>query len=138
MKFEEEVVEHPGGLADITQSVTWRTPRDEGVEMRVYGVTKCISKPTLASPGTSGPCLVVGTQLPAGVRTLLGKAPASSGGVSWSWSEESGCDIGLAHDPETPQYHAVVVAAYEGSAHSIFAIAEPGEWVEFDPNDVIC
>ncbi|MFL5668305.1 MAG: hypothetical protein ACJ77U_02875, partial [Chloroflexota bacterium] len=65
MKFEEEVVEHPGGLADITQSVTWRTPREEGVEMRVYGVTQCISKPTLASPGTSGPCLVVGTPLPA-------------------------------------------------------------------------
>ena len=52
--------------------------------------------------------------------------------------EETGCDIGLAHDPDGPMYHAVVLAAYSASGHSIFAIAEPARWWQPGPNDVIC
>ena len=127
-----------GQYADITQTVTWRTPRSDGVEIRVYGVTKCIAEPRHPAPNTSGPCLVTGTPLPASVRTLLGKAPASDGAVSWSWTEETGCDIGLPNRPDGPAYHAVVLAAYNASGHSIFAIAEPGMWWEPGPNDVVC
>jgi hypothetical protein len=101
-------------------------------------VTKCIAEPEDPAPDTSGPCLVVGTRLPASVRTLLGKAPASKGVVSWKWTEETGCDIGLANDPAGPVYHAIVLAAYNASGNSIFAIAEPGGWWEPGPNDVIC
>jgi hypothetical protein len=47
--------------------------------------------------------------------------------VSWTWTQETGCDIGLAHDPDGPMYAAVVLAAYSASGHSIFAIAEPAD-----------
>ena len=140
MKFDSHGVERDGSgqYADITQTVTWRTPRSDGVEIRVYGVTKCIAEPSDPAPDTSGPCLVTGTPLPASVRTLLGKAPASDGAVIWSWTEETGCDIGLANDPDGPVYYAVVLAAYNASGHSIFAIAEPGLWWEPGPNDIVC
>jgi hypothetical protein len=138
VKFDTVVIEKSERYADITQTVTWRTPRSKGVEIRVYGVTKCIAAPTDPTPDTTGPCLVTGTPLPASVRTLLGKAPASDGAVSWSWTEETGCKVGLAHDPHGPAYDAVVLAAYGATGHSIFAIAEPGLWWEPGPTDVIC
>ena len=139
VKFDVQGVESDdGSVAEITQTVTWRAPRSEGVEIRVYGVTECIAEPEDPAPDTSGPCLVIHTPLPASVRTLLGTAPASDGVVSWTWTQETGCDIGLANDPDGPLYHAVVLAAYSASGHSIFAIAEPGGWWEPGPNDVIC
>ena len=139
VKFDVQGVESDdGSVAEITQTVTWRAPRSEGVEIRIYGVTECIAEPKDPAPGTSGPCLVKHTRLPASVRTLLGTAPASDGVVSWTWTQETGCDIGLANDPDGPLYHAVVLAAYSVSGHSIFAIAEPGGWWEPGPNDVIC
>ena len=126
------------GVADHTQTVTWRTPRSDGVEIRVYGVTECIARPEEPAPGTRGPCLVAGTPLPASVRTLLGTAAASAGVVSWSWREGGNCDTGLAHDPDRPGYASVVLAAYYASGHSIFAIAEPGLWFQPDGNDTVC
>jgi len=124
--------------AHHTQIVRWASPRSEGVEISVYGVTECIARPKDPAPGTSGPCLVTGTPLPASVRTLLGTAPASDGVVSWSWAEGSGCDIDLAHDPDRPPYYAIVLAAYNASRHSIFAIAAPGLWWRPGPNDTVC
>ena len=139
VKFDVQGVESDdGSVAEITQTLTWRAPRSEGVEIRVYGVTECIAEPVDRAPNTGGPCLVIHTPLPASVRTLLGTAPASDGVVSWTWTQETGCDIGLANDPDGPLYHAVVLAAYSASGHSIFAIAEPGGWWEPGPNDVIC
>jgi hypothetical protein len=138
VKFDTVAIERSERYGDVTQSVTWRTPRTKGVEIRVYGVTKCIAAPKHPTPDTTGPCLVTGTPLPASVRTLLGKAPASDRSVSWSWTEETGCKVGLAHDPDGPAYDAVVLAAYDATGHSIFAIAEPGMWWEPGPNDVIC
>jgi hypothetical protein len=126
-------------MAEMTQTVTWRAPRSGGVEIKVYGVTECIAQPPNPSPDTSGPCLVEHTPLPASVRTLLASAPASDGVASWTWSEETGyCDIGLANDPDGPTYHAVVLAAYSASGHSIFAIAEPGGWWEPGPDGIVC
>lgn len=128
-----------GQYAQITEEVTWRAPRTPGLEMRVYGVTKCLAEPAvLPTIVSSGPCLVEHAALPAAVRTLLGTAPAESGVIRWHWTEESGCSVGLEYDPNGPAYVAIVIAAYNGSAHSIFAIAEPGLWVVDDPNDVIC
>ena len=124
--------------AKITQTVTWQAPRSKGVEIQVYGVTECIARPADPLPDTSGPCLVEHTPLPSSVRTLLTTAPASDGVVSWTWTEETGCDPGLSYDPEGPAYYAIVLAAYNASGHSIFAIAEPGRWVGYGPNDVIC
>lgn len=121
---------------EITQTVTWETPRSERVEIRVYGVTECISEPANPLPDTSGPCLVVHTPLPASVRTLLATAPASDGVVSWTWTDgvfDCGWTI-PSSAPDGPRYRAVVLAAYSASSHSIFAIAEPGGWT----TDIIC
>jgi hypothetical protein len=123
---------------EITQSVTWLAPRSDGIEIRAYGVTACLARPADPSPDTSGPCLVTHTLLPASVRTLLGTAPASDGVVSWTWTGTFDCEIGLAFDPRGPAYHAVVVAAYSASGHSIFAIAQPGGWWEPGLNDIVC
>jgi hypothetical protein len=139
--FDEQVpVGDDGEVLEITQTVTWRAPRGEGVEIRVYGVTECISEPANPPPGTSGPCLVEHTPLPASVRTLLATAPASDGVVSWGWTQESGdCDIGNpAYDRDGPAYRAVVLAAYSASGHSIFAIAQPGGWWRAALGDIVC
>ena len=140
VKFDEQVrVSDDEQIAEITQTVTWRAPRIEGVEIRVYGVTKCIAEPANPAPDTDGPCLVVHTPLPASVRTLLATAPASDGVVRWTWTQETGCDPSpFASDPDGPTYYAVVLAAYSASDHSIFAIAEPGGWWRPAPGDTVC
>lgn len=129
VKFGEQIrVSDDEAVAEITQSVSWRAPLTEGVEIRVYGVTNCLAEPSDPPAGTSGPCLVEHTALPASVRVLLASAPASAGVASWKWTQETGCDIGLNNDPDGPAYYAVVLAAYSAAGHSIFAIAEPGGW----------
>ena len=139
-KFAERVhVSDDEQVAEITQTVTWRAPRSKGVEIRVYGVTECIAEPAHPRPGAHGPCLVEHTAVPASVRRLLAKAPASDGVVSWTWTEETGCDpSAFASAPDGPPYHAVVLAAYSASDHSIFAIAEPGVWWQPAPGDMPC
>ena len=128
-----------GQVVELTQTVTWGAPRSEGVEIRVYGVTECIAEPADAAPGDTGPCLVVHTPLPASVRRLLATAPASAGAVSWTWSEEEGCDPSpFRSAPDGPGYHAVVLAAYSAAGNSIFAIAEPGGWWRAAPGDIVC
>jgi len=128
-----------GQFGEVTQTVTWGAPRSEGVEIRVYGVTECIAEPVDPAPGTNGPCLVVHTPLPASVRRLLATAPASDGGVSWTWTEEGGCDPSpFKSAPDGPGYRAVVLAAYSASGHSIFAIAEPGGWWRAALGDIVC
>jgi len=139
--FDQQVRESDDGqVATVTQMVRWGAPRSEGVEIRVYGVTDCIAEPADPPPGTSGPCLVVHTPLPASVRTLLATVPASDGVVSWTWTE-AGHECGeplVFYDPDGPAYHAVVLAAYGPSGHSIFAIAEPGGWWRAALGDIVC
>jgi hypothetical protein len=139
--FDQQVRQSDDGqIATVTQTVRWGAPQSEGVEIRVYGVTECIAEPADPPPGTSGPCLVVHTPLPASVRTLLATAPASDGVVSWTWME-AGHECGeplVFHDPDGPAYYAVVLAAYGASDHSIFAIAEPGGWWRADLGDIVC
>ena len=121
----------------ITQTVSWQAPRTAGVTIRVYGVTRCTAMPADPSPGSSGPCLVTGTRLPDSLRTLLATVPASEGRATWSWTEQSGCSIGL-HYPGETTYFAVVLAAYSTTGQSTFAIAEPGGWYMPEPDEVIC
>ena len=130
--------EEDPSTTEVTQTVRWEAPRSDGVGIQVYGVTECIAMPLNPSPATSGPCLVEHTPLPASIRTLLAKAPASAGEVSWTWTGTFDCEIGLPYDPEGTAYYAVVLAAYGASGHSIFAIAAPGEWYEPGPDEVIC
>src|SRR5262249_25377589 len=122
------------GRARVTQAVVWRAPRTRGVEVRVYGVTSCLAAPAHPTPGTGGPCLVEHTALLASVRRLLATAPASAGEVSWSWKVWTGCDDPntLASPPHGDAYVSIVVAAYNASDHSIFAIAAPGSWYEVE------
>jgi hypothetical protein len=119
--------------------VSWRSPQSEGVEIRVYGVTECIAEPADPSPNTSGPCLVEDTPLPGPLRTLLATAPASDGSASWAWTGTFDCEgPGLAYDPQGPVHHAVVLAAYDASGHSAFAIAEPGMWSQPGLDETVC
>jgi hypothetical protein len=138
--FDQQVRESDDGqVATITQIVRWGAPLSQGVEIRVYGVTECIAEPADPPPGTSGPCLVVHTPLPASVRTLLATVPASDGVVSWTWTQwPFECDTpNPAYDPDRP-YRAIVLAAYGASDHSIFAIAHPGGWWRPEIGDIIC
>lgn len=124
-----------------TQTVLWKAPRTKGVEIRVFGVTECLARPEHPKPGAHGPCLVKGTNLPSSIRTLLAKAPASAGWVSWSWTEEDeGCNpsdaVGTA--PDGRGFDAVVVQAFNATDRSSFAIAEPGGWWEPAEGDMVC
>jgi hypothetical protein len=138
VSFDERRVGDDPSSTEITQTVRWGAPGDEGVEIRVYGVTECVAKPANPSPDTRGPCLVEHTPLPASVRALLATAPASDGVVSWTWTGTFDCEIGLAYDPRGRAYHAVVLAAYSASGQSIFAIAEPGGWWQPGLDDIVC
>ncbi len=141
--FKTVVVELPGptGTDEITYQVThivrWKSPRTAGVEIRVYGVTECLSEPDNPSPGTSGPCLVEHTRLSPSVLALAATAPAAAGEISWvapSYHECAGPPVG----PEGLDYRAIVVAAYDAAGHSIFAIADPGGWWRAAPDEVVC
>ena len=107
--------------------LTWKAPRTEGVEFRVYGVTKCIR-----TEASEGACLREHTKLPADIRVLLAKGPASTGEVSLDglgpyYATDDGCAYGYSTEGGTPIF-SIVVAAYSTSGHSIFAIAAEGRY----------
>jgi len=131
----------PTGTDEVTYQVThtvrWKAPRTEGVEIRVYGVTECLSKPSDPPPGTSGPCLVEHTLLPPSVMVLAASAPAAAGEISWIAPFHYEC-AGPPVGPDGLDYQAIVIAAYNAAGHSIFAIAHPGDWWRAGPDEVIC
>jgi hypothetical protein len=141
--FKTDVVDlpQPTGTDEITYQVTHtvrlETPRTPEMEIRVYGVTKCLSEPANPSPGTSGPCLVEHTVLPPSVMALAATVPADDGEISWiapRYWECAGPPVG----PDDLDYEAIVIAAYNGAGHSIFTIAYAGEWWRAGPDEVIC
>jgi hypothetical protein len=107
------------------------------VEIRVYGVTECLSEPTNPPPGTSGPCLVEHTPLPPSVMVMTATAPAAAGEISWIAPFYYEC-LGPPVGPDGLDYQAIVIAAYNAAGHSIFAIADPGGWWRASPDEVIC
>ena len=137
--------------AVLAHKVTWRAPLSDDVEIRVYGVTRCVEFPVpFPTEPRTAECLLKGTRLPASVRTLLASAPASDGVARWKYRTQSdtwACHGGYESidrgDEERdggggayavgPGYYSVVVGAYNDQGHSIFAIAEPGWWDTGDP-----
>ncbi len=106
-------------IGDSTFTLSWKAPRTKGVQVRVYGVTKCFGRDG-DGRAIDGHCLRERTALPGSVRVLLAKAPASKGTVTWSlgpgWEGPDGVTV-----------HSIVIAAYNATGgHSIFAIADAG------------
>ena len=66
----------PSGVC--TQTVTWNEAVTKGTEIRVYGVTRCILQTQRAGDGQ---CLGKHTPVPAALRKLIARAPASKGSV---------------------------------------------------------
>jgi hypothetical protein len=131
----------PTGTDEVTYQVThtvrWKAPRTEGVEIRVYGVTVCLSEPSSPAPGTSGPCLVEHTLLPPSAMALAAAVPAAAGEISWIAPRYWEC-LGPPVGPDGLDYQAIVIAAYNADGHSIFAIAHPGGWWRAGPDEAIC
>jgi hypothetical protein len=127
----------PGGVlpGTCTTTITWMKITTTGTEIRVYGVTECLSTTELAGDGS---CLVLNTAVPASVRKLIARAPASKGTVSWTgpaWLDNVDADTGGPayrafgvdrHGDDL--YFAIVVAAYNEVGHSKFIIADAGTW----------
>jgi hypothetical protein len=101
-------------------TVSWKAPRTQGVEVQVYGVTKCLGTD---SDGVmiDGRCLREHTALPSSVMTLLARVPASKGKVTLSMIPSGS---GLADTARGKGVYSIVLAAYNSAAQpSIFAIA---------------
>jgi hypothetical protein len=109
-------------------TVTWTGPRATGIVIQVYGVTQCFAMPPYPGEGAEGPCLVEHTPLPASVRRLIAKAPASIGKVSWTWPNWENIGSSVAMSPDGTAYEAIVIAAYNSAGHSKFIIVNPGYW----------
>ena len=123
----------PSGECRMT--VTWKEGATQEAEIRVYGVTKCLSAKRVAGGGS---CLAVNTPLPAGSLELITKAAESDGKVSWTrpaWQDLITPDTGgprfwtYGVDGDGNDiYYAIVVAAYNSAGHSKFVIADNGTW----------
>jgi hypothetical protein len=107
----------------------------KGTDVRVYGVTGCLS---LTDDALSGSCLALHTALPASTRKLIARVPASKGTVSWTgpaWLDVGQVDTGGPdfrafgvdrHGDDI--YFAIVLATYNEVGHSKFIIADAGTW----------
>jgi hypothetical protein len=127
----------PGGVlpGTCTTTITWKKVATKGTEIRIYGVTECLS---MTERAASGSCLVLHTALPASTRKLIARVPASKGTVSWTgpaWLDNVEADTGGPayrafgvdrHGDDL--YFAIVAAAYNEVGHSKFVIADAGTW----------
>jgi hypothetical protein len=109
--------------------LAWKAPRTKGVEIRVYGVTRCFR-----TDDTEGACLRKGTELPDDIRVLLAKGPASKGvmdldivGIGGGDQAEEGCTQ-FNETEDGTRFYSIVAAAYAANGRSVFAIADPGNY----------
>ncbi len=113
----------PEGLCEVSgfkDTVSWSAPRAKGVEIRVYGVTKCFSDDVNGAI-IDGWCLREHTVLPSSMRVLLAKAPASKGSVTWRMYQPLTTADG---SEEGDRVYSIVLAAYGADGEpSTFAIA---------------
>lgn len=115
------------GNWEEVSTLTWEEPKTTGVEIRVYGITKCFP----STDSADGRCLREGTEPPDDVRVLLAKGPALTGELSWFQTERDGevagkgCAFPMLDKSGTP-YYSVVVASYDEAGQSVFAIADEG------------
>jgi hypothetical protein len=148
LKFDEEIeaicTDDPRemcGIGDSTYTLSWKAPRTKGIEIRVYGLLECLSRPENPPDSSDGPCLVEGTKLPSSAKNLIAKAKASVGVVSWKADQSAaGCDMAeQILGPDGEVFYAIVLAAYNTAEKpSVFAIAAPGEWWTPEPGDMPC
>lgn len=112
-------------VGDTIFKVSWEAPRTKGVEIRVYGVTTCFGKDS-GGAKIDGNCLREHMALPSSLRVLLAKVPASKGRVTWRMDPG---ESGLAQTRDGVPVYSIVLAAYDANGgHSIFAIADAGDW----------
>jgi hypothetical protein len=99
-----------------TYTVSWDAPQTPGMEIRVSGLTKCLSNVM------GQPCIQRHMTLPPGTLKLIERAPSSKGSVSWTWpsSEVTGDWVAI-HGSDT--YYAVLVGAYNDAGQSRLIIA---------------
>ena len=111
-------------VGDTIFKVSWEAPRTRGLEIRAFGVTTCFGEDSSGAK-IDGHCLREHTALPSSTRVLLAKAPASKGKVTWRMAPGQG----PAETRDGVAVYSIVLAAYnrEGG-HSIFAIADAGDW----------
>ena len=148
LKFDEETegdcTDDPRemcAIGDTVYTLSWKAPRTKGVEIRVYGLLECLSRPENPPDSSDGPCLVKGTRLPSSAKKLIAKVKASDGIVSWRGDQSAGgCDMAEQFiGPHGEIFYAIVLAAYNTAGKpSVFAIADPGEWWTPDPDDMPC
>jgi len=125
-RADSQTIEAEGG--DTTMTVTWSGPRTEGVEIRVYGITECLSGKTASGDLKDGPCLVEHAALPASSMKLIAKAPSTDGTLSWTWPQWENIGSSLMMGPDGTAYESVVVGAYNEAGNSVFTIAATSEW----------
>ncbi len=128
---------NPDGVppGTCTTTITWKKVGTKGTEIKVYGVTGCLS--ATEQPG-DGSCLVRNTPVPKSVRKLIARAPASDGKVSWTgpaWQDVISNDTGgpryeaIGVDRHGDDiYFAIVVTASNEEGNSRFIIADAGTW----------
>ena len=109
-------------------SITWKKPRTKGVEVRVYGITTCFR-----TDAPEGQCLRQHVRLPDDIQVLLAKGPASKGVLHWELGSQDGIetDEGCTWFYETTdgaRYYSIVLAAYNESGPSVFAIVYEGDY----------
>jgi hypothetical protein len=127
----------PDGVpsGECRTTITWKPSVLNVTEIRVYGLTECLSATEDAG---SGSCLIEGTAIPASVLRLVATAPASDRSINWSapaWQDlitDNAKGVAFQtfgvdrHDEDI--YFAIVVAAYNEASHSKFIIADAGTW----------
>ena len=115
-------------VGDTIYTMSWKAPRTKGVQIRVYGVTTCFGEDD-SGRMIDGYCLRVHTALPESVRVLLATAPASKGKLTWGLAPGGGETF------DGVPVHSIVLAAYNADGeHSIFAIADAGEYCRARPD----
>ena len=118
MEIQGSDPRNEGYDTNLTTTVSWAAPREEGVTIKVYGVDRCFAK------HDGEPCLVRNTPLPKGALRLIAQAPGTAGKLSWTWPSWDDVGGAVMSPPGGPVYWSVVIAAYDASGHSKFAIVQ--------------
>jgi hypothetical protein len=116
MKIEGHDPGNDGYDTELTTTITWAAPRDDGSTIKVYGVIPCFAK------RDGDPCLVRNTPLPKGSLEFIVDAPAAAGKVGWTWPAWDDIGGAVVGRPGGTVYQSLVIAAYNTSGHSKFAI----------------
>jgi hypothetical protein len=114
-------------IDETVVTVSWKAPRTEGVEIRVYGVTRCLGTNAAGAP-IDGACLREGTRLPPSALVLLAAVPASDGRTTVRLQPSA---RGLADTEGGEKVYSVVLGAFgDAGDQSVMAIAATQDYCE--------